>query len=552
MSEDKLRYFLKRVTAELHESRERVRELESATGDPIAVVGMGCRYPGGVRTPDELWNLVATGTDAVGDFPADRGWDPDEAATHAYETRGGFLLDAAEFDAGFFGISPREALAMDPQQRLVMEVAWETLEHAGLDPRTLRGSHTGVFVGASASGYDWYAREHGHDEGHLVTGSAISVLSGRVSYTLGLNGPAVTVDTACSSSLAAVHLAARSLRSGECSLALAGGVMVMSTPVMFADFARQQGLASDGRCKAFSEEADGTGWGEGAGLVLLERLSDARRNGHRVLAVIRGSAMNQDGASNGLTAPSAPAQRRVIRAALADARLTASEVDAVEAHGTGTALGDPIEAGALLATYGQGRDEDRPLWLGSLKSNIGHAQQAAGVGGVMKMVLALRHGTLPRTLHAGDPSSHVDWASGNVRLLQEPVEWPAGDRLRRAGVSAFGASGTNVHVVLEEAPPAPETTPDDESAAPVLTTANDGSAAPVLATTAASAWPVSGRSAAALAGQAGRLREFVLSRPELSVGDVGWSLAVTRSVFEHRAVVLGSEPGGLAAGLAAV
>ncbi|MFF4920712.1 type I polyketide synthase [Kitasatospora sp. NPDC001261] len=547
MSEDKLRYFLKRVTAELHESRERVRELETVTGEPIAVVGMGCRYPGGVRTPDELWNLVATGTDAVGDFPADRGWDPGEAAAHGYETRGGFLPDAAEFDPGFFGISPREALAMDPQQRFVMEVAWETLEHAGLDPRALRGSHTGVFVGASASGYDWYAREHGHDEGHLVTGSAISVLSGRVSYTLGLNGPAVTVDTACSSSLAAVHLAARSLRTGECSLALAGGVMVMSTPVMFADFARQQGLASDGRCKPFSEDADGTGWGEGAGLVLLERLSDARRNGHRVLAVIRGSAMNQDGASNGLTAPSAPAQRRVIRAALADARLTASEVDAVEAHGTGTELGDPIEAGALLATYGQGRDEDRPLWLGSLKSNIGHAQQAAGVGGVMKMVLALRHGTLPRTLHAGEPTSHVDWASGNVRLLQEPVEWPAGERVRRAGVSAFGASGTNVHVILEEAP-APtagepavneEPTPDEERPAPVLPTA-------------ASAWVVSGRNATALAGQAGRLREHVLARPELPVGDVAWSLATTRSAFERRAVVLGGERGELAAGLAAV
>ncbi|MEU8781763.1 type I polyketide synthase [Streptomyces sp. NPDC048637] len=538
MSEDKLRYFLKRVTAELHESRERVSELETVTGEPIAVVGMGCRYPGGVRTPDELWNLVATGTDAVGDFPTDRGWDPGDAAAHGYESRGGFLPDATEFDAAFFEISPREALAMDPQQRIVMEVAWETLERAGFDPRTLRGSHTGVFVGASASGYDWYAREHGHSEGHLVTGSAISVLSGRVSYTLGLTGPAVTVDTACSSSLAAVHLAARALRSGECSLALAGGVMVMSTPVMFADFARQQGLASDGRCKAFAEGADGTGWGEGAGLLLLERLSDARRNGHRVLAVIRGSAMNQDGASNGLTAPSAPAQRRVIRAALADARLTASDVDVVEAHGTGTTLGDPIEAGALLATYGQGRAEDRPLWLGSLKSNIGHAQQAAGVAGVMKMVMALRHGTLPRTLHAEEPSSHVDWASGNVRLLQEPVEWPTGDRVRRAGVSAFGASGTNVHLILEEAPAATEAA-DDERAAPVLSTA-------------ASAWAVSGRSAAALANQAGRLREHVVARPGLPVGDVAWSLARTRSAFEQRAVVLGSGRGELAAGLAAV
>ncbi|ONI87942.1 hypothetical protein ALI144C_08400 [Actinosynnema sp. ALI-1.44] len=540
MSEDKLRYFLKRVTAELHESRERVRELEAVTGEPIAVVGMSCRYPGGVRTPEELWNLVATGTDAIGDFPADRGWDPGDAAVHGYESRGGFLPEAAEFDAGFFGISPREAVAMDPQQRMVMEIAWEALERAGFDPRTLRGSHTGVFVGASASGYDWYARENGHGEGHLVTGSAISVLSGRVSYTLGLNGPAVTVDTACSSSLAAVHLAARALRSGECTLALAGGVMVMSTPVMFADFARQQGLASDGRCKAFADGADGTGWGEGAGMVLLERLSDAQRNGHRVLAVIRGSAMNQDGASNGLTAPSAPAQRRVIRAALADARLSASDVDAVEAHGTGTELGDPIEAGALLATYGQGRAEDRPLWLGSLKSNIGHAQQAAGVAGVIKMVLALQHGVLPKTLHADEPSAHVDWTAGNVRLLQEPRDWLPGERSRRAGVSAFGASGTNVHVILEEAPAQSQ----DKQA-------SDDSRVPVLASP-APAWVLSGRNPAALADQAGRLREYVLARPELAPGDVAWSLATTRSAFEQRAVVLGADRVELAAGLAAI
>ncbi|WP_199748179.1 type I polyketide synthase, partial [Actinomadura sp. WAC 06369] len=545
MSEDRLRYFLKRVTAELHESRERVRELEAVTGEPIAVVGMACRYPGDVRTPEELWNLAAAGADAIGDFPADRGWDPAEAAAHGYETRGGFLPEAADFDAGFFGISPREALAMDPQQRIVMELAWETLERTGTDPRTLRGSRTGVFLGASASGYDWYAREHGHTEGHLVTGSAISVLSGRVAYTLGLNGPAVSVDTACSSSLAAVHLATRALRAGECALALAGGVMIMSTPVMFADFARQQGLASDGRCKAFSDDADGTGWGEGAGMLALERLSDARRNGHRVLAVIRGSAMNQDGASNGLTAPSGPAQRRVIRAALADARLSASDVDVVEAHGTGTELGDPIEAGALLATYGQGRAGDRPLWLGSIKSNIGHAQQAAGVAGVIKMVMALQHGTLPKTLHADEPSSHVDWTSGNVRLLQEPVEWPAGDRPRRAGVSAFGASGTNVHVIVEEVPEAPE--PPAETG-----TADDAADITPVLSDPAPTWVLSGRSPAALAGQAGRLREHVAARPELPMGDVAWSLATSRSAFEQRAVVSGADRTEMLAGLAAV
>ncbi len=591
-SDERLRDYLRRVSADLRSTGRRVRELEDAAHQPIAIVGIGCRYPGGVDSPAGLWRLAEEGRDAIVGLPEDRGWDvealydpdPDNPGT-AYTREGGFVGDVALFDPGFFALSPREALATDPQQRLMLEVCWEALEDAGIDPDDLRGSDAGVFAGVMH--HDYATGVHG--PAHLGLDSGIgsaaagSVVSGRVAYTLGLQGPAISLDTACSSSLVALHLACHSLRMGECSLALAGGVTVLASPALLVWFSRQRGLAPDGRCKSYAESADGVGWGEGAGVMVLERLSDARRLGHEVLAVVRGSAVNQDGASNGLSAPSGRAQQRVIRQALANARLLATQVDVVEGHGTGTTLGDPIEAQALLATYGQGRPRERPLWLGSIKSNIGHTQAAAGAAGVIKMVMALRMGVLPRTLHVQEPSSQVDWSAGVVSLLSDARPWPAGEEPRRAGVSSFGASGTNAHVIVEEAPTESRSTPEARSplgalvaggegdvpakagaspgvgaltATSALTSAEESSVVPksselpessdhpatptAFAGVHATPWVLSARDRQGLRAQLQRLLGYAEEVPGASAESIGYSLA-HRPRFGERAVVVGEQ-----------
>ncbi|MFE0336708.1 type I polyketide synthase, partial [Streptomyces sp. NPDC058955] len=548
-NEERLRDYLKRTTASLRQTRRRLEEAEGREREPIAVVAMGCRFPGGISSPEELWDMLVAEKDTVTDVPTDRGWDIDDiydpdpdAPGKTYTRKGSFVSDAARFDADFFGISPREALAMDPQQRQILEVAWETFEHAGIPPSSLRGTRTGVFIGSVGQTYNMSLLPTKEQvEGYILTGTQASIMSGRIAYAYGLEGPALTVDTACSSSMVALHLAIKALRAGECERALTGGVTIMATSAWFTEFSRQRGLAPDGRSKPFAAAADGIGWGEGVGLLLLRRLSDAQRDGDRILAVLRGSAVNSDGASNGLTAPNGPSQRRVIEQALADARLTYGDVDAVEAHGTGTTLGDPIEAHALLATYGQDRPADRPLWLGSVKSNLNHPQGAAGVAGVIKMVLALRHGLLPRTLHVDAATPHVNWDLGNVELLTAARPWPETGRPPRAAVSSFGVGGTNAHVILEAAPPGPEAPPE----APA-------DPEPPVVSAGTLPWLVSARSEQALRGQARRLLDFALDHPDTGPFDIGHALAHERDHHEHRAAVVADTREEFLAGLRAL
>ncbi len=545
--QDELIPLLKRVMIELQQTRARLRTLEERDNEPIAIVGMSCRYPGGASSPDQLWELLASGRDAIVPFPTDRGWDleslfdpnPNLPGT-SYVQHGGFLDDVAGFDADFFGIGPDEALAMDPQQRLLLECTWEACEDAGIDPETLRGSPTGVFAGAAFSDYG-FAVNPPELEHLRITGSAASVISGRIAYSFGFEGPAVSIDSACSSSLVAVHLACQALRARECSLALAGGVTVLSTPMTFVGVSRVRGLAPDGRCKSFSANADGMGFSEGAGLLLLERLSDARAHAHPVLGLLLGTAVNQDGASNGLTTHSGSAQEQVMRQALTRAGLSPDEIDVVEAHSTGTSLGDPIEAQAIISTYGRERSHG-PLRLGTVKSNVGHTQLASGVAGVIKMVMAMRHELLPKTLHAEEPSPYVDWSEGEVALLNAPVSWPAGQRPRRAGVSSFGMSGTNAHAILQERPPAaaPE---EAEHAGEGADSTLEMTVVPFM---------ISAKSEDALAAQAERLCLYLEARTEIELLDVAATLAMHRAHLRARAVILAADRDDLLVGLRAI